>query len=78
MIELHLAPRELKIVELVRRDLSIKEMARESGLSPRTIEKYIASVADKLSAMPGRGQQRIRRHFAARPAPPDGGSVITT
>ncbi|MFO8152357.1 response regulator transcription factor [Thioalkalivibrio sp.] len=45
-----LTPREFDVMRLVTMGLSNKEIARELGISPRTVEKYRARVMEKMHA----------------------------
>lgn len=45
-----LTPRELEVMRFVTVGLSNKEIARELGISPRTVEKYRARVMEKMRA----------------------------
>lgn len=45
-----LTPREFDVMRLVTMGLSNKEIARELGISPRTVEKYRARVMEKMRA----------------------------
>lgn len=45
-----LTPRELEVMQFVTEGLSNKEIARELGISPRTVEKYRARVMEKMRA----------------------------
>lgn len=45
-----LSPRELDVLRLVVRGLSNKAMAKELGISPRTIEIHRANMMDRLNA----------------------------
>ena len=46
----HLTLRECEILECVARGLSAKEIARQIGLAPRTVERYIENVRLKMHA----------------------------
>lgn len=45
-----LTRRELEVMQFVTEGLSNKEIARELGISPRTVEKYRARVMEKMRA----------------------------
>ena len=42
-----LSPREFQVLRMIFRGLSNKEMARELGISPRTVEIYSSSILKK-------------------------------
>lgn len=41
------SPRETDCVELLKKGLSIKQIARELTISPRTVELHVASMREK-------------------------------
>ncbi len=47
-VRAHLTERELEILELVSRGLTVKQVATRLGLSPRTVETHVAKLYRKL------------------------------
>jgi DNA-binding CsgD family transcriptional regulator len=43
-----LSPRERQVIRLVRKGRSTKEIARDLGIKPRTVETYVRRAYDKL------------------------------
>ena len=43
-----LTPSQQRVVLLIMRGLSYRDAARELGLSPRTINNHVRTIADKL------------------------------
>lgn len=72
-----LAPRELEATVLAASDLTIKQIGREMGISPRTVEKRLEDARFKLGAKTMRGlvMEAFRRGLIAiatqPPALPD-------
>lgn len=44
------SPREAQVLELVARGLSAKEAAHKLGIAPRTVERHIENIRNKLGA----------------------------
>lgn len=67
-----LAPRELEATVLAASDLTIKQIGREMGISPRTVEKRLEDARFKLGAKTMRGlvMEAFRRGLIAIAATP--------
>ena len=63
-----LTPTEAKVVRLVCRGLSNPDIARELGISPRTVQSHLASIFRKLRVST-RTELAV---FATRAAAPEG------
>lgn len=52
-----LTPRQMEVARFLARGMTDKEIARELGLSRRTVEDYIAQAAARI---PGEGKPRVK------------------
>jgi len=49
VVKYHLSPRELQCLELAAQSKSVKEIARDIGLSPNTVKFYIKNLKSKVN-----------------------------